>query len=421
MANTLLEKALELDKSDPLKEFRSQFHLPVQKNGKPYIYFCGNSLGLQPKSTAQHISTELEDWATLGVEGHLHARNPWLPYHEFLTAHMAEVVGGLPSEVVVMNTLSVNIHLMAVSFYRPTKKRFKILMEYSPFPSDYYAMCSQAAYHGFTADETVIMLEPKPGGAEVTTEDILKVIEETGDELALIFLGGVNYYTGQLYDVAAITKAAHAKGIPIGFDMAHGAGNIDLQLHAHGPDFAVWCTYKYLNSGPGSLGGVFVHERHHQNMQLPRFSGWWGHDKQSRFKMPLSFHQIPTVEGWQLSNPPILSMAAIKASLEIFHQAGMDRLRAKGLALSGFLIECLQYSQSKNLKIITPIQPEARGCQVSIQVQGGDKKLFTQLEQLGIIADWREPDVIRIAPVPLYNTFEEVARFANAIHTIHTS
>ena len=410
-----LAYAQEQDQQDSLRHFRERFHLPIQANGEPYLYFCGNSLGLQPKSTAQHVQQELDDWAKLGVEGHFHARNPWLPYHEFLTEHMAAVVGAKPNEVVVMNTLTVNLHLMMVSFYRPQGKRTKILIEADAFPSDRYAVASQLRFHGYDPAEHLLDLRAREGEACLRMEDIAAVIEREGDNIALVMLGNTNYYTGQFFNMPLITELAHAKGCMVGFDCAHGAGNVPLNLHESGADFAVWCTYKYLNSGPGSMAGCFVHERHAGTPGIPRFEGWWGHNKTTRFGMRDDFDPIPTVEAWQLSNPPILSLAAIKASLEIFVEAGMDQLRAKAVRLTGYLEYLLQQIPGEKINIITPQNPAERGCQLSIQVRDADKRLFEAITAAGIIADWREPDVIRVAPVPLYNTFADAYHFTQIL------
>jgi len=410
-----LSFAKHTDENDPLKSFRQKFHLPIQKNGEPFIYLCGNSLGLQPKSTRTAIEQELKDWENHGVEGHFHAKNPWLPYHEFLTEAMAKVVGAKPIEVVVMNTLSVNLHLMMVSFYRPTTKRHKILIEFDAFPSDKYAVASQIKFHGFDPAESLIELKAREGEECIRMEDIEAVIEAEGEEIALIMIGNTNYYTGQFFDMKHIAALGHAKGCKVGFDCAHGAGNVDLNLHDSGVDFAVWCSYKYINSGPGSLGGCFVHERHAHDKTLPRFEGWWGHNKETRFGMRDGFDPIPGVEAWQLSNPPILSMAAIKASLEVFMEAGMDNLRKKAVILTGYLEFLLDEMNHSHIKIITPRDPKQRGCQLSIQVQNADKTLFNQITEAGVIADWREPDVIRVAPVPLYNSFEDVYRFVEIL------
>jgi kynureninase len=399
--------ALELDAKDELRNYRNEFHIPLQKNGDPHVYMCGNSLGLQPKRTKQFLNQELDDWATFGVEGHFHAKNPWLPYHEFLAESYAKIVGAKNSEVVAMNTLTVNLHLMMVSFYRPTQKRHKIIIEGDAFPSDIYAVESQIKHHGFLPESSLIKLRPRDGDSAIRTEDISAIIEKEGDEIALIMLGGVNYYTGQVFDFEKITKIAHNKGINVGFDLAHAAGNIKLELHKWGVDFAVWCSYKYLNSGPGSVAGAFVHEKHH-NTNLPRFAGWWGHNKEDRFKMPDKFNPIISAEGWQLSNPPILSLAAIRASLSIFDEVGMDKLVSKSIKLTDYLVFLLNSINTDRIEIITP---KERGCQLSIRVKNGDKKLFDSITVKGVIADWREPDVIRVAPIPLYNSFQDVFNF----------
>jgi len=407
--------AQQLDHQDELKSYKSQFSHPTQENGNPYIYLCGNSLGLMPTSTPDAVKVELEDWAKYGVEGHLEARNPWVSYHELLTDKMAKVVGAKPNEVVVMNSLTVNIHLLMVSFYRPTAQRYKILMEYSPFPSDRYAFESQVRFHGYDPKEAIIEMMPNEGESTISLESIRETIEKHGDEIALILFGGVNYYTGQAYDLAKITEYGHRKGCVVGFDLAHAAGNLKLRLHEDGPDFAAWCSYKYLNSGPGSLSGIFVHERHARDFDLPRFAGWWGHDKHERFLMSDDFKPMPGAEGWQLSNPPILSMAAIKASLDLFDEVGMDKLVKKSKNLTSYCEYLLHELDTDRIKIITPSDPAQRGCQLSLSVKGADKSLFNQISVAGVIADWREPDVIRIAPVPLYNSYEDVYRFVEVL------
>jgi len=407
--------ANELDQQDELSNFRTKFYIPKDKDGNELIYLCGNSLGLQPKSTRDYINQELEDWKNLGVEGHLHAKHPWMPYHEFLTDKMARVVGALPSEVVVMNSLTANLHLMMVSFYKPTKDRFKILIEYSPFPSDIYAVKSQIEFHGYDPETALIQMQPKPGTDIVGIEQYQEIIEEQGDSIALVMIGGVNYYTGQLYPMKSMTKLAHEKGIKVGFDLAHAAGNIKMDLHDVGCDFAIWCSYKYLNSGPGSLSGCFVHERHGEKFTGPRFAGWWGQNKATRFQMGPEFHPIPGAEGWQLSNPPILSMAAIMASLDIFDEASMDKLTAKSRKLTAYTEFLINEIQSENILLITPSDPDQRGCQLSLRVLGSDKSLFEKITNAGVIADWREPDVIRIAPTPLYNSFKDVFHFSEIL------
>ncbi len=408
------EFAKSLDVDDELKDYRNKFYIPVQKNGEEHVYMCGNSLGLQPKRTKEYLNQELEDWATFGVEGHFNAKNPWMPYHEFLTESYSKIVGAKSSEVVAMNTLTVNLHLMMVSFYRPTEKRYKIIVEGDAFPSDIYAVESQIKYHGFTSETSLIKLTPRAGEVAIRTEDIAQLIERDGDQIALIMLGGVNYYTGQVFDFEKITKLGQEKGIKVGFDLAHAAGNIKLDLHKWGVDFAVWCSYKYLNSGPGSVAAAFVHEKHHHS-NLPRFAGWWGHNKEDRFEMPDEFNAIKSAEGWQLSNPPILSLAAIRASLSIFDEVGMDKLVAKSRKLTDYLLFLLNIIETDRIEIITP---EERGCQISIRVKNGNKELFDIITEKGVVADWREPDVIRIAPVPLYNSFSDVFNFYNILKAV---
>ena len=409
-----LEFALELDANDELQHYRNEFHIPLQKNGEEHIYLCGNSLGLQAKRTAAFINQELEDWATFGVKGHFHAKNPWMPYHEFLTESYSKIVGAKQSEVVAMNTLTVNLHLMMVSFYRPTEKRHKIIIEADAFPSDIYAVESQIKYHGYSVESSLIKLTPRDGESAIRTEDIETIIEREGEEIALIMLGGVNYYTGQVFDFERITKLGHEKGIMVGFDLAHAAGNVKLELHKWDVDFAVWCSYKYLNSGPGSVAAAFVHEKHH-NSNLPRFAGWWGHNKEDRFEMPDEFNAIKSAEGWQLSNPPILSLAAIRASLSIFDEVGMDKLVRKSKQLTDYLIFLLDSIETDRIEIITP---KERGCQISIRVKNGNKELFDKITKKGVVADWREPDVMRLAPIPLYNSFSDVFNFYNILKTV---
>lgn len=415
MTQYSFEHAQSLDANDPLHKFRSQFSIPKQKNGDEHIYLCGNSLGLMPYKAQEYVNEEMEDWGKYGVEGHFHARHPWMPYHEFLTDKMARVVGALPHEVVVMNSLTANLHLMMVSFYRPTAKRYKILIDYSPFPSDRYAVESQAKFHGYDPKDAIIELRPSGDKETVDHDDIMAMIDKHGDEIALIMIGGVNYYTGQLYPLADITKAGHSKGCFVGFDLAHAAGNIDLELHNTGSDFAVWCTYKYLNSSPGSLSGCFVHERHAEDENMPRFSGWWGHDKSTRFLMGDDFKPMRGAEGWQLSNPPILPMAAMRASLEIFEEAGMPALRKKSLNMGDYLLSLLDNIDTDKISIITPRDHSRRGCQLSIQVKDADKGLFDKITEAGVIADWREPDVIRIAGAPLYNSYEDCWKFVELL------
>jgi kynureninase len=413
-----LEYAQQQDKEDTLSYLREQFHIPKDKNGNDWLYFTGNSLGLQPKTTKDYINQELKDWASLGVEGHMHAENPWMSYHEFLTQSMAKIVGAKPLEVVVMNTLTTNLHLMMVSFYKPTKKRYKILIEADAFPSDKYAVESQLRHHGYDDHEGLVLWKAREGEELANYDDLEKIIEEQGDEIALIMIGGVNYYTGQFFDLKRITKLGHKNGCVVGFDCAHGAGNVELNLHDSGADFAVWCTYKYLNSGPGSLGGCFVHERHAFDKTLNRFTGWWSHNKKTRFNMRHDFDVLPGAEGWQLSNPPILSMAAIRASLDIFNEVGIENLTKKSKKLTGYFEFLINELNHKDIKIITPSNPNERGCQLSIQVKNADKKLHQKLMEAGVITDWREPDVIRCAPVPLYSSFEDVYKMVERLKKI---
>ena len=413
-----LESALQLDKDDELSHFRHRFHIPKHSDGSDSIYLCGNSLGLQPKLTQEYISQELNDWAKLGVEGHVHGNNPWLSYHELLTDKMAEVVGAKPIEVVVMNTLTTNLHLMMVSFYKPTSKRYKILIEGDAFPSDKYAVESQLRHHGFDDEEGLLLWNSREGEELLRYEDLEQILNDHGDEIALIMIGGVNYYTGQFFDLKRITELGHSYGCVVGFDCAHGAGNVNLDLHNSGADFAIWCSYKYLNSGPGSLSGVFVHERHAYNKELNRFTGWWSHNKETRFKMRDDFDMLPGAEGWQLSNPPILSMAAIKASLDIFADAGMNNLISKSHKLTAYFEFLVNSIGNDSIKIITPTDKNERGCQLSIQVKNADRTLHDKLTEAGIISDWREPDVIRCAPVPLYKTFEDIYKMVERLKAI---
>jgi len=415
-----LEFAKHQDEIDELSKYRSQFHIPKDKNGHDLIYLCGNSLGLQPKSTKTAINQELKDWANLGVEGHLEAKNPWLPYHEYLAETMAKVVGAKPIEVVVMNTLTANLHFMMISFYRPTKTRYKILIESDAFPSDKYAVESQLRHHGFDDKEGLILWKPRKDEDLLHYQDLETILEEHGDEIALIMIGGVNYYTGQYFDLKRISELGHGYGCIVGFDCAHGAGNVELNLHDSGADFAVWCTYKYMNSGPGSLAGCFVNERHAYNKDLNRFTGWWSHNKETRFNMRGEFDQLPGAEGWQLSNPPILSMAAIKASLDIFDTVGIEKLIEKSKKLTGYFEFLINELNNDSISIITPSNPEERGCQLSIQVKNADKSLHEKLTEAGIISDWREPDVIRCAPVPLYNSFQDIYQMVDRLKKILT-
>ena len=413
-----LEFARQLDLEDPLKDFRSRFYIPII-NGKECIYFTGNSLGLQPKTTQDYVLDELEDWASFGVEGHFHARQPWFSYHEIFPPLLSKIVGAFPEELVVMNQLTVNLHLMMASFYCPTKERYKIICEAKAFPSDQYAFESQVRFHGYDPAEAIIEVSPREGEHNIHTEDILAAIKQNAGETALVLFGGVNYYTGQVFDMERITAAAHEAGAYCGFDLAHAAGNVELFLHDWDIDFACWCSYKYLNSGPGGVAGVFVHQRHFNNAALPRLAGWWGYEKATRFQMEKGFKPIAGAEGWQLSNAPILSMAAHKASLDIFEDAGMDKLSIKGKHLSEYLLFVLDQinteAKEKTIEVITPREENARGCQVSMLMLKKGKEVFESLKQNGILADWREPNVIRVAPVPLYNTFKDVFHFGQVM------
>lgn len=416
-----LSFAKQLDEQDELRSFREKFYIP-QHQGKDSIYFTGNSLGLQPRTVSAYIQQELNDWANLGVEGHFNGKNPWLSYHELFPPILSKIVGCQENEVVAMNQLTVNLHLLLVSFYRPTAKKYKILCEEKAFPSDQYALESQVRYHGFDPKDAIIELKPREGEYTLRTSDITDAIERNAGELALVLLGGVNYYTGQFFDLEKITKAAHDSGVLAGFDLAHAAGNVKLKLHDWEVDFACWCSYKYLNSGPGGVAGIYIHEKHAENTKLPRFAGWWGYTKSNRFKMEKGFEAIPTAEGWQLSNAPVLTMAAHKAALDVFEEAGMDRLHSKRKMLSAFLHFVVNdvnaRQQEKLIKVITPGNDEERGCQLSMLFQSKGREVFKELSRQGVVADWREPNVIRVAPVPLYNTFEEVWKFGSIIQSI---
>jgi kynureninase len=410
--------AQAMDSADQLHSFRARFHIPQHEN-QDCIYFTGNSLGLQPKSVRAYVNEELDDWARLGVEGHFQARRPWLSYHELFPQQMSALLGCLPEEVVVMNQLTVNLHLLMVTFYKPEGKRYKILCEAKAFPSDQYALESQVRYHGYDPQDAIIEVGPQEGGELIRHEDIIKAIEAHGDELALVLFGGVNYYTGQLFDMESITAAAHAKGVVVGFDLAHAIGNVSLALHDWQVDFATWCSYKYLNAGPGGVSGIYVHQRYVADTGLQRFAGWWGHNKERRFRMEKGFDAIPTAEGWQLSNAPVLSMAALKASLDIFAEAGMDRLISKSKKMSAYLryiLEDIDARAAKRvIRIITPADESERGCQVSMLMLQNGKDIFNELSKKGFVADWREPDVIRVAPVPLYNRFEDIWQFGSIL------
>ena len=413
-----LADARQRDRADPLAHFRARFHLPSGASGGDAIYLCGNSLGLQPRSTAEAIQRELDDWRALGVEGHFAGRNPWYSYHEPLQAPLAEVVGARPHEVVAMNGLTVNLHLLLLSFYRPTPERFVIVVAAGAFPSDRYALASQAQLHGLDPANAIVEVAPRPGTSIVEEEDLLRVLDERRSEVALVLLSGVHYYTGQAFQLAEITRKAHEIGAIAGFDLAHAAGNLALQLHDWCVDFAAWCSYKYLNAGPGSVGCAFVHDRHALRPELHRLAGWWGNDPATRFSMPERFVPQRGAAGWQLSNAPVLSMAPLKASLAIFEEAGMAALRCKSEALSSFLLTCLDDACGGAVDVITPRAPHRRGCQLSLRFVDQGEPIHRALTDAGVVCDFRRPDVIRVAPVPLYNTFEDCWRFADIIAAV---
>lgn len=412
-----LEYAARMDAQDPMQQFRDRFHFPQRADGGEILYFTGNSLGLQPRMARGYIEQELDDWARLAVAGHIHAKTPWLPYHEFLTEKMARVVGAMPIETVVMNSLTVNLHLMMVSFYRPQGERRKVMIEKGAFPSDQYAVRSQIAFHGFDPESCLLEIEPRKGESTLRTGDILEAIEREGESIALILMGGVNYLTGQAFEMRSISKAGRRAGAKVGFDLAHAAGNLELHLHDWDVDFAVWCSYKYLNAGPGGIAGAFINERHARSFDLPRFAGWWGNDKETRFLMGPEFKPLAGAEGWQISNPPIFQMAALRASLDIFDEAGMKELRSKSVKLTGYLESLITGLNDDRVTIITPREPETRGCQLSIRVRDAGKKVFDHLTANGAEVDWREPDVIRVTPVPLYNSFKDVYLFSEMFRT----
>ena len=416
-----LEYAKAQDEADPIKGYRDKFHFPSL--GTPEMaYFSGHSLGLQPKTVKAAVELELEDWARYGVEGHFHSTHPWYSYHEMLTPPMATIVGAKESEVVCMNSLTTNIHLLFVSFYRPTKQRYKIISEARMFPSDRYLLETQVQFHGFDPDDAIIEIGPREGEWTIREDDILSAIKANADQLAMVFLGGVNYFSGQLFNMPNLTRAAHAVGAIAGFDLAHAAGNVPLNLHEWGVDFAAWCSYKYLNAGPGNVGAIFVHERHGADFELPRFGGWWGHDKTTRFQMKNGFQPMQGAEGWQLSNVPILGMSAMKASIDIFDEVGMKALREKSEKLTGYLEYTVDSLASEFpdalISVITPREPEQRGSQISINIAGRERKLFDDMIAEGVIADFREPCIIRIAPMPLYNSFQDVFTFGSVMRKL---
>lgn len=408
------EFAQLMDLNDPLREARARFYIPGGQQRKESVYLCGHSLGLQPRLARDLVNNELDYWQELGVKAHFEAPNPWKYYHELLSDPMARLVGAQSSEVVVMNSLTVNLHLMMVSFYTPSLDRGKILIEANAFPSDRYAVASQLSFHKFDPEHDLIQVRPSAGHSDVSSEDILAALEEHGHEIALLLLGGVNYFSGHLLDLRTITRAAHEKGCLVGLDLAHAAGNVILKLHDWDVDFAVWCSYKYLNGGPGNLGGCFVHQRHAET-DRPRFAGWWGHDQQTRFKMPEHFQPESGAEGWQLSNPAILPLAALRASMDIFDEVGMDSLRSKSRMLTGYLEFLVDQLKSERICQITPRDAAARGCQLSFEIAGADRSLYQFLLNQDIVGDWREPNVLRLAPVPLYNSFLEVYEAVEAL------
>jgi len=414
---TNAEFADRLDAEDPLADMRSHFHIPPHDNGET-IYLCGNSLGLQPREAQRLLDEELEDWRRYGVEGHFNARRPWMPYHEMFAEPLADLVGAKPLEVVCANTLTVNLHLMMVSFYTPTRDRYRLVIEKPAFPSDRYAAESQVLFHGLDPQDALIEIAPRDGESWIRASDISALIEEMGDSIALIMLPGVQYYSGQLFDIRGITALAREKGCKVGWDLAHAVGNVPLSLNDWGPDFAVWCSYKYLNGGPGAVGGYFVHERHSNSSELPRFAGWWGHEKRSRFRMGPDFVPMSGAEGWQLSNPPIFSMTPLIASLSLFQEAGIDRLRSKSVQMTAYLDFLLEVELEDKITVFTPAESESRGCQLSLVLAAGreqGRQVFERLSSQGVIADWREPDVIRVAPVPLYNSHGDVWRFVRIL------
>ncbi len=409
--------ALQMDRDDPIAKYRDRFLIPKSHDGKESIYFAGNSLGLQPKGVSERINQELRDWADLGVEGHFEGSIPWYSYHEVFRDMGARLVGAKPGEVVMMNSLTVNLHLMMVSFYRPTKSRYKILMEYPVFPSDTYAIKTQIHYHGHDPNEALVVVKPRSGEHCIRIEDLEETLSREGEQIALVMLAGVNFFTGQALDIARITAAAHKHGCIVGWDLAHAAGNLAINLHDWYVDFAVWCNYKYLNSGPGAVGGCFVHEKHHSRTDLPRFAGWWGNDPNTRFKMHLlpDFIARQSADGWQISNPPIFSLAPVKVSYDIFSEVGMPTLRRKSELLTGYLQFLIDQAGAERIEVITPRDPTARGCQLSMLVHDRPKELLPRLKQFGVICDFREPNVVRVAPVPLYNTLHDVWRFARVL------
>jgi kynureninase len=419
--STLRDEAERRDRRDSLSELRDEFVFPEGPDGDRAIYFCGNSLGLQPRRAREIVDREMDEWAEMAVDGHFDGEQAWSSYHDNLAGPMSRIVGASPDEVVVMNTLTANLHFMLVSFYRPDDDRYKIIMEGGAFPSDEYAFKSQADFHGYDPDDAVVHVEPREGEATIRTEDILQTIEEHGDETALVCLSGLQYYTGQIFDMETITEKAHEVGAKVGWDLAHAVGNAELELHEWGPDFAVWCTYKYLNGGPGSVAGCFVHDRWSEAFDLPRFAGWWGNRPETRFEMKPEFDPAPGAAGWQVSNAPILSMAPLEASLELFDRAGMEALRTKSKDLTGWMLELIDRMPDQPFEIITPRAPQARGCQLSIRTPAergddGGRALYRALREGGVVCDYREPRVIRVAPTPMYNSYMDVWRFCRILY-----
>jgi kynureninase len=411
--------AQQLDAQDQLRQYQNEFSFP-QVNGKNVIYFTGNSLGLQPKRAKTYVDEVMNDWAKLAVEGHFYAEKPWWDYHERFANPLSQLVGALPSEVTVMNTLTVNLHLLMVSFYRPTATRYKIICEEKAFPSDQYLFQSQVNFHGYATEDAIVEVKRREGEHNIRLEDVLAKINEVGDELALVLIGGVNYYTGQVFDMKTITEAGHRVGAYVGWDLAHAAGNIELHLHDWQVDFAAWCSYKYMNSGPGNASGCFIHEKHHTNSELPRFAGWWGHNKERRFKMEQKFDPIQGADGWQISNLPVLSLAPYLASVELFAEIGMEALIQKRNQITSYLefvLRQIDQEVNGNFEIITPSNPSERGCQLSVFLHGEGRSLFDYLMKNGVIIDWREPNVIRLAPVPLYTSYEDIYRFGQILKT----
>lgn len=411
------EFAQQLDTQDELNQYRNEFIFP-QHNGKNVVYFTGNSLGLQPKRTKQYVDEVMNDWANLAVEGHFYANKPWWDYHERFANPLSQIVGAKPSEITVMNTLTINLHLLMVSFYQPTATRYKIICEEKAFPSDQYMFQSQVAFHGYQPEEAIVEIKRREGEHNIRLEDIIAKINEVGDELALVLIGGVNYYTGQVFDMKAITEAGHKVGAKVGFDLAHAAGNIELHLHDWNVDFAAWCSYKYMNSGPGNASGCFVHEKHHTT-NLPRFAGWWGHNKERRFKMEPQFDPVHGADGWQVSNLPILSLAPYLASVEMFAEVGMGKLIQKRNQLTAYLEFILHQIDAElegaEFEIITPSNQEERACQLSVFLHGQGRSLFDYLMKNGVITDWREPNVIRLAPAPFYCSYEDMYEFGQIL------